>query len=175
MDSIPPLVHLVTDEEVEGKAKDLFEQMKAKTGKVPKWMRVMANCDDVLIGFFTMFKAIMDDAPLDSKLKWRVALQISDINKCEFCVSVAKQQLKALGISDEEITEIENSKLSDKEAVAMEYAEAATCHAYNIDKDIMQRVKKHYSDEELVELSSVVGLFNFINRFNDALGVLPDT
>jgi hypothetical protein len=25
-----------------------------------------------------------------------------------------------------------------------------------------------------VEITSVVGLFNFVNRFNDSLGVLPD-
>jgi alkylhydroperoxidase family enzyme len=35
-------------------------------------------------------------------------------------------------------------------------------------------MKAEFSDEEMVELTSVVGLFNFINRFNDALGVLPE-
>ena len=81
-----PLVNLVTDKNVKGQAKALFEKMKKSAGKVPKWMRVMANCDDVLIGFFTMFKAIMDDAPVDKLLKWKIALVISDLNKCEFCV-----------------------------------------------------------------------------------------
>ncbi|GAI44336.1 unnamed protein product, partial [marine sediment metagenome] len=48
MISIPPLVHLVTDDEVKSQAKILFEQMKKSAGRVPKWMRVMANCEDVL-------------------------------------------------------------------------------------------------------------------------------
>lgn len=174
MDSTSPVVHLVTDEEVKGKAKELFEQMKKSSGKVPKWMRVMANCEDVLVGFFTMFKAIMDDAPLESLLKWKIALKISDINKCEFCVSVAKKQLKTFGLSDEEIKNISSSPLSEEEQAAMDYAVSSTEHAYNIDPEVMESVKKHYSDEQIVELSSVVGLFNFINRFNDSLGVLPD-
>lgn len=174
MNSIPPLVHLITDEEAEGQARDLFEQMKKASGKVPKWMRVMANCEDVLIGFFTMFKAIMDDAPVDKLLKWRIALKISDINKCEFCVSVAKRQLKTFGLSDEEIENIESQELSEKEKAAMDYAVASTEHAYNIDTDIIKRMKEHFADEQIVEISSVVGLFNFINRFNDSLGVLPD-
>ena len=50
--SIKPLVHLVADDEVKGQAKAIFEQIKASTGKVPKWMRVMANCEDVMVGFF---------------------------------------------------------------------------------------------------------------------------
>jgi len=174
MVSTSPLVHLVTDDEVKAQAKALFEQMKKATGKVPKWMRVMANCEDVLIGFFTMFKAIMDDAPVDKLLKWRIALKISDLNKCEFCVSVAKQQLEAFGLTDEEVENIEFQNFSEREKVALEYAVASTKHAYNIDSKVMERMKKHYTDEQIVEISSVVGLFNFINRFNDSLGVLPD-
>jgi len=174
MSSNSPLVHLVTDNEVSGQAKALFEQMKKGAGKVPKWMRVMANCEDVLVGFFTMFKAIMDDAPVDKLLKWKIALIISDLNKCEFCVSVAKQQLKTFGLTDEQSQNIDVKKLSEKEQVAVEYAIASTKHAFNIDTEIMEKIKKYYSDEQIVEISSVVGLFNFINRFNDSLNVLPD-
>ncbi len=174
MTSIPALVHLVSDDEVKDQAKSLFEQMKANTGSVPKWMRVMANCEDVLVGFFTMFKAVMDDAPVDKLLKWRIALIISDINKCEFCVSVAKQQLLAFGLSEEDMKNIESEDLSKAEKIAIEYSKAASDHAYNIDPKIIENMKNHYDDAQIVELSSVVGLFNFINRFNDSLGVLPD-
>jgi len=98
-----PLVHLVTDEEVGGQAKEIFEQIKNKTGSVPKWMRVMANCEDVLVGFFTLFKATMDDAPLDSQLKWKIAYYVSELNKCEFCVSVSKMQLMGFGLAKNEV------------------------------------------------------------------------
>ena len=174
MTGTDPLVHQVTDEEVKGEARKLFENIKKSTGQVPKWMRVMANCDDVLVGFFTMFKAIMDDAPVDKKLKWRVALKVSDLNKCEYCVSVAKSQLKSFGLTDQEVADIENHPLSQEEQAAMDYAIASSKHAYNIDPAIIKKAKQYYSDEQLVELTSVVGLFNFINRFNDSLGVLPD-
>lgn len=168
-----PLVHLVSDDEVKGQAKELFEQIKKSTGTVPKWMRVMANCDDILVGFFTMFQAIMDDAPVNKILKWKIACQVSDLNKCEFCVSVAKEQMKSLGLSDDDIAKLDEN-LNEKEKVAMKYALASTEHAYNIDPRIMEEVKKYYDDAQLVELTSVVGLFNFINRFNDSLGVLPE-
>ena len=172
--SVEPLVHLVTDEEVKGQARELFEEISHTTGKVPKWMRVMANCDDVLVGFFSMFKAIMDNAPVDKLLKWRIALKISDLNKCEFCVSVAKSQLINFGLTEDEVNNIEKQPLSEKEQTAMDYSIASTQHAYNIDPGIISKMKKYYSDEEMVEISAVVGLFNFINRFNDSLGVLPN-
>lgn len=173
MTQTTPLVHLVADDEIKGKAKELFEQIKSSTGKVPKWMRVMANCDDILIGFFTLFKATMDDAPLDSKLKWKVAYKISDLNKCEFCVGIASMKLKEFGLSGKEMNNIDKTN-NEREEMALKYAEAATKHAYNIDPEVFAEVKKHFNDEQIVELTSVVGLFNFINRFNDSLGVLPD-
>lgn len=173
MGTSQPLVHLVTDEEAKGQAKEIFEQLKKTTGKVPKWVRVMANCDDIFVGFFTMFKATMDDAPVDKVLKWKVAYKVSEMNKCEFCVSVSKMQLKSMGLEDSTIEEIEKAA-DEKEKLALEYAVASTEHAYNIDSELINKMKKIFTDEQIVEITSVVGLFNFINRFNDALGVLPD-
>ncbi len=171
--STKPLVNLVSDTEVKGKARELFEQIKSSTGQVPKWMRVMANCDDILLGFFTLFKATMDNAPVNKVLKWKIAYQVSEMNKCEFCVSVSASQLKTFGLKDEEIKNLQNA-LTEEEKIAFEYAQASTQHAYNIDPKIFAKMKEHFSDEEIVEITSVIGLFNFINRFNDSLGVLPD-
>ncbi len=171
--SIEPLVHQVTDDEVQGKARELFEQIKKSTGKVPKWMRVMANCDDILVGFFAMFKATMDNEPTNAVLKWKVAYKISELNKCEFCVSVSKKQLEQLGLNEEEIKDIDKAS-NEQEKIALEYAVASTEHAYNIDPELFKKMKENFTDEQIVEITSVVGLFNFINRFNDALGVLPD-
>jgi uncharacterized peroxidase-related enzyme len=173
MTSVPPLVNMVMDDEAKGKVKELYEQLKESSGQVPKWMRVMANNEDVLVGFFSMFKAIMDDAPVDKMLKWKIAYVVSEMNKCEFCVSVSKKMLTGMGMSEEEMGKLEED-LNEKEQVAMDYAKAATEHAYNIDEAIFDKMKQHYSDEEIVEITSVVGLFAFINRFNDSLGVLPD-
>jgi len=169
-----PLVHQVTDDEVQGKTKAIFEQTKLATGgKVPKWMRVMANCDDVFLGFFDMFKATMDNEPTSQILKWKIAYKISEINKCEFCVSVTESQLKQLGLKGDEISDIDKT-CNKQECLAVEYAIAATEHAYNIDPKLFTKMKEEFSDAQIVEITSVVGLFSFINRFNDSLGVLPD-
>jgi AhpD family alkylhydroperoxidase len=164
---------MVADDEAKGKVKELFEQLKASTGSVPKWMRVMGNSEDILVGFFMLFKATMDDAPLPKILKWKVAYQVSELNKCEFCVSVSNMQLKTLGLTEEEIATF-GEKLDEREQAAMAYALASAACAYKIPEETIANARKHYSDEELVELASVVGLFSFINRFNDSLGVLPD-
>ncbi|MEA2092638.1 MAG: hypothetical protein U9P61_01555 [Patescibacteria group bacterium] len=173
MSVLQPIVHLVADDEAKKEAKEIFNQMKESTGKVPKWMRVMANCEDTLVGFFLLFKSVMDDAPTDKLLKWKIAFAVSEVNKCEYCVSVSKMKLKNLGLEKESMSEIAET-CTEKEAIAIEYAKATASHAYNIDPELIKKIKDNFTDEQIVEITSVVGLFSYINRFNDALKVLPE-
>ena len=168
-----PIVGLISDEEVSGETKKIFEGMTEKTGKVPKWMRVMANCDDTLVGFFSLFKSVMDDAPTDKLLKWKIAFIISELNKCEYCVSVSKSQLSALGLEDDALVDIEKV-CENTERLAIDYAKAVNSAAYKIDDALMKQMKENFTDQQIVEITSVVGLFSFINRFNDALRVFPE-
>ena len=173
LNCMDPFVHLVTSEDLEGDAKKIFENIKATTGKVPKWMKVMGNSPEILIHFFRLFQAIMKQGEIDSLLKWKVAFKVSELNKCEFCVSVTKMKLRCLGLSEKEISEIDQA-MTEKEKVVLAFAEASTKHAYRISPKLKNQVKLLFNDREIVELTSAVGLFNFINRFNDTLDVLPD-
>jgi len=161
----------LTNDEAPGAAKELFAKMMEAKGKVPEWMRVMAHCDDTLMAFFGLFKTLMDDSPADPKLKWKIGFRVSELNKCEYCVSVTKGMLKSLGIPEEDLADIEKD-MSDKEKLALKFAAAMTEHAYNIPKEIKDEMKNNFSDPEIVEIASVVGLFNYINRFNDAMEVV---
>jgi alkylhydroperoxidase family enzyme len=40
-----------------------------------------------------------------------------------------------------------------------------------VDEDIWADLQANYDDGQIVELAAVIGLFNYFNRFNDALGV----
>lgn len=168
-----PLVRLATIEDVKEETKKIYEQFMSAGKKVPKWITVMANCEDILLGFFMMFKATMDDAPLPAILKWKVGKAVSELNNCEFCIDVANAQLRQFGLGDHEIAEVLETN-DERERVALDFAKAATEKAYDIDHALIEQVKKHFNDTELVELTAVIGLFNYINRFNDALAVLPE-
>lgn len=173
MNSVQPIVKMVSHEEVSGEAKKIYDGFVAQGQPVPKWVQVMANNQDVLVGFFSMFRATMDDAPLPAVLKWKVADEVSRLNQCDFCVDVTQAQLKQFGLTDEELADIDGTA-DEREKIALEFARATTKEAYKIDPDVIKRVKEHFNDEELVELTAATSLFNYINRFNDALGVLPE-
>lgn len=66
------------------------------------------------------------------------------------------------------------ASLSDAEKVAIVYAQETTLKANQVDDTVFQNLKNYYNDAQIVEITSVIGFFSYINRFNDALRVLPE-
>ena len=55
----------------------------------------------------------------------------------------------------------------------MAWAQQLTLDAHAIDDALFERMKKHYDEGEIVEISAMAGLFNYFNRVNDALHMEP--
>jgi len=45
--------------------------------------------------------------------------------------------------------------------------------ASRVSDEIFEELRKHFNEGEVVEIAAVVGLFNYFNRFNEALGMEP--
>jgi alkylhydroperoxidase family enzyme len=50
--------------------------------------------------------------------------------------------------------------------VALELAEAATSLPHDVSDELFGRLREHYTDAEIVELTYIVALENFRSRFN---------
>ena len=79
------------------------------------------------------------------------------------------------GASDEKIRSVERFGSSDlfsqREKLALEYAEKMTITGEKVTNDLFQRVRERFSEAETVELTAAVALENFRSKFNVALGV----
>lgn len=65
----------------------------------------------------------------------------------------------------------EAGEFNEREQAALEFAERMTLAPKKVDAELMARLNHWFSDSEIVELAAVVGIFNYFNRFNDALRV----
>jgi alkylhydroperoxidase family enzyme len=79
------------------------------------------------------------------------------------------------GASEDKVRQVEewasSPHYSDAERVAMEFAETMTITGRRMTDELFARARKHYSEEQLVELAAAVALENFRSKFNVALGV----
>ncbi len=65
------------------------------------------------------------------------------------------------------------SELGDREKSALRFAEVMTRDAHRISDEQFSELRGFFQEGEIVELAAVIGLFNYFNRFNDALRMEP--
>lgn len=59
------------------------------------------------------------------------------------------------------------------EKAALELAERATRDPHGVDDNLWTELRRFYEEGEIIELLAAIGLFNYFNRFNDALRMEP--
>ena len=79
------------------------------------------------------------------------------------------------GASDDKIRELpawrESALFSPVERDALEYAERMTITGEKVTDELFARLRGHFSEAQVVELTAVVALENFRSKFNPALGI----
>ena len=85
---------------------------------------------------------------------------------------------KQLGVSEELLDamyhiDTHRHLFTQRELVALQYAEIMTTSARDVDEELWDALQAYFDDGQLIEITSVIGLFNFFNRFADALQITP--
>jgi alkylhydroperoxidase family enzyme len=79
------------------------------------------------------------------------------------------------GVTEERIRAVDQAATSplfdEAERAALAYAEAMTVTGGRVDDALFARVRAHFSEAQIVELTAAVALENFRSKFNTALGV----
>ena len=81
------------------------------------------------------------------------------------------------GWSEEQLLNLANfrdrSDFTEAEKAAIELAERTTLDSNTVDDVFWKQLRQHYDEGEIIELLAAIGLFNYFNRFNNALHMEP--
>lgn len=131
----------------------------------------MAHSPKILKEFTELFKVIMGEGKIKPYLKWKMAYTVSEMLKCPFCVDVTKKMLEKFGASEKMMKGID---LEKEEKEILDLVRDVTDNAHLDHPEVFMRLKEKFTEAEIVEIISVIGLFNYINRFNNTLAILPE-
>jgi alkylhydroperoxidase family enzyme len=71
-----------------------------------------------------------------------------------------------------DVTRWQGSPLfTEPERLALDYAERVTITEKSVDDAFFARLKQHYSEAQIVELTAAIAFENFRSKFNPPLGV----
>ena len=150
-------------------------ELEKKTGP-SNFYRVMAHKPEAMQQFSALYKAVMGPGTLERRLKEMVYLAASIVNESDYCTVHHMKGAKAAGLTDNEIADIEtetNLHFNPKEQAALRYARELTRNA-DAEDDTRYEVEEIFAPDQVVELTMVICLANFTNRFNNGLSIHPE-
>ena len=151
---------------------EALAELERKTGP-NNFFRAMAYKPDVLASFPKLYGSIMGPGLIERRLKEMVYLAVSTVNECRYCTEAHLKGARKAGLSERDLEDIEsetNQNFSEPEQIALHYAREMT-RACADEFDTREKLREYFSDEQLVELTLVIALANFTNRFNNGLNV----
>lgn len=104
--------------------------------------------------------AIYEKSLLSKREREAVRMRIALINQCQICLGFRFPELQAEGINEEFYRDVSDWRASDafsqRERLAIEYAERFATDHLNIDDAFVSRLRDHFSDAEIFDLSGVI-------------------
>ena len=110
-------------------------------------------------------------------LKELIIVRTSQVNETPYCLASHTILAKGLGSSDDQLAHLAQwsgrDDFTPAEKAALWLAETVTRDAHAVSDSQFAELRSFYSEGEIVELLCAIGLFNYFNRFNNALKMEP--
>lgn len=114
-------------------------------------------------------------SPIDGPLRSLVTVRVSQINHCAFCVDINSATLMKRGVSMDKVEAVSTWQSSniftDRERVALEYAESMTYSDRRTVAGLVDRLRSYFDDDGIAELTGLIAFQNMSSKFNAALDV----
>lgn len=99
---------------------------------------------------------------------------VSKLNGCDYCVASHSPVLTVEGMPADAVASLpslDHPALTDVDRLVIDYATKVTQTPGRMRDAIFARLRDHFSDAQIVELTLRIALAGFYNRFNDALQI----
>ncbi len=163
--------------EVTPEISELFDKVFAQRGNVPNMFRVMAHRPEIFATMQAHFGAVLNTGTVSTKLKELIIVRTSQVNDTPYCLASHTILARSLGWSDDQLAHLaewqQRQDFTPAEKAALRLAETVTRDAHAVTDEQFSELRHYYSEGEVVELLCAIGLFNYFNRFNNALRMEP--
>jgi alkylhydroperoxidase family enzyme len=127
----------------------------------PESSAIRAHVPAAFWFFAESWQNLFRDGVLDHDIKELCRVYISRSVKCEYCGNQRSEKGRALGLVEGQYDDLLNFETSlvydERQKAALAYAEAIAWHL-DTDDDFWERMYRHFTEPELVELGCFIGL-----------------
>lgn len=155
-----------------------FWNQRRRYGAVLEPARLWGRTPKVFAALAVLYGALdRRSSPLEPELRSLITVRVSQINWCAFCVDLNSATVLRRGASMDKLAKLDQFEDSDffseREKAALAYAEAVTYTDRHPTAEHFSRLRRHFNDDTIIELTGLIAFQNLSSKFNSALGVEP--
>ena len=152
---------------------ELFRHYDETLSFVPNSLYTMARRPEILRAFSELITQIWNTGTLPKDLKPLIGIVASVAAGCRYCQAHEAVDARMRDVPEDKIAEIwdfERSALYDEpERTALRFARDASLVPNEVTPVHFVELREHWDDGQIVEMLAVIGLFGFLNRWNDTM------
>jgi uncharacterized peroxidase-related enzyme len=151
----------------------IYEEFAAGYGPFRNRAAVFAHVPAALRHLMPLLMELRAAQTLPKRYLELAIVAVSQLNACDYCVAHHKPFLAVEGVSpagaDRLLDYCDHPELDEIDRLVVEYAVIATERPGRIGDALFERLRRHFSEAQIVELTLRITLCGFFNKFNDAL------
>ncbi|SRR5579871_4097057 len=157
------------------KTKPLFDEIEKRIHSLPNMIRVMGNSAPILKAYM-QFNAAFNETRMPPKLRGLITAYVSELNGCDYTLSIAKALSQREDIAPEEFEAARQGKSDDpKTKSALWFAGKLVQKRGRVSAlDLEDVFNNGFDDEQIVEIIGITALVVYRNYFNLATGAEID-
>ena len=165
-------ISIKTRDDLPEALKPLWDKMTTY-GAFENQAGVMAHRPPIFKHIWSMLIDLSNEAVLPKRYLELALVTVSLLNKCTYCVSHHAPKLAIQGVSEEGAERLldyrDHPELDALDKLVVEYAIAVTSNWNRTRDEVFGRLREHFSEAQIVELTWRTALCGAFNRFNDIL------
>jgi len=163
------------DRNANKEAQDMAAFYEETLGFTPNSLFTMMHRPRIARAFLEMNMSVMENkGRVTSALKRQIAYLSSMTTGCRYCEAHAIRAAVRYGSEEDKLQNIWDYKtyaaFSDAERAAFDFTIAASSVPNAVDQQIADNLRNYWDEGEIVEITGVVALFGYLNRWNDSMG-----
>jgi alkylhydroperoxidase family enzyme len=174
-------VKMIAPEAAQGEARRVYDHVLAQWGRISNFSQVLAHQPATLEGWALANDAIrlanLKADPDYVTIQQLVIIKTSSLNQSAYCLSHNVPLGRKMGLSDAQIAAARGDDymasplFDERQKAALRWAEVVTKMTARDDEAAFAAMKRHFSEQQIVELTVFCGMWNYSNRLCEALHV----
>ena len=140
-------------------------------------VEMYAHLPSLLQGYARLEQATAGLHRLDRRHRALAELKAATATGCEYCIDLGSQIARRWGLSGDELVALPtystSGLFSDLDKLVLDYAVGMSTTPVAVTEELFDRLRGHFDEAQLVELTHIIALENMRGRFNRALGIPP--